>query len=135
MQESRLVLGVSMLHASFIFIVMAMLVGCAGAPTERSAPTEPALGIATKEPSTASPDIQPGDDLAIQEYPVPAGSHPHDVAPAPDGTVWYTAQLSGELGRLDPNTGETRHIPLGSGSSPHGVIVGPDGAPWIKIVV
>jgi virginiamycin B lyase len=37
----------------------------------------------------------------------------------------------GELGRLDPVTGETHHIPLGPGSAPHGVIVGPDGAPWI----
>jgi virginiamycin B lyase len=67
----------------------------------------------------------------IQEYPVPSGSHPHDVAPAPDGTVWYTAQRSGELGRLDPATGETHHIPLGAGSAPHGVIVGPDGAAWV----
>jgi virginiamycin B lyase len=67
----------------------------------------------------------------VQEYPVPPGSHPHDVAPAPDGSVWYTAQNSGELGRLDPVTGETHHIPLGPGSAPHGVIVGPDGAPWI----
>jgi virginiamycin B lyase len=67
----------------------------------------------------------------IEEYLVPAGSHPHDVAPAPDGGVWYTAQASGELGYLDPATGETHHIKLGDGSSPHGVIVGPDGAPWI----
>ncbi len=62
---------------------------------------------------------------------MPAGSHPHDVAPAADGTVWYTAQGSGELGRLDPATGRTRHFPLGTGSAPHGVIVGPDAAPWI----
>jgi virginiamycin B lyase len=62
---------------------------------------------------------------------VPAGSRPHDVAPARDGTVWYTAQASGELGRLDPRTGRTRHVKLGDGSAPHGVIVGPDGAPWI----
>jgi virginiamycin B lyase len=67
----------------------------------------------------------------ITEFPVPPGSHPHDVAPAEDGGVWYTAQHSGELGYLDPETGETRHIPLGAGSAPHGVIVGPDGAPWI----
>jgi virginiamycin B lyase len=69
--------------------------------------------------------------LALREYRVPAGSHPHDVAPAPDGAVWYTAQADGALGRLDPRTGRTRHIPLGEGSAPHGVIVGPDGAPWI----
>jgi virginiamycin B lyase len=67
----------------------------------------------------------------IREYPVPPGSHPHDVAPAPDGAVWYTAQRSGALGKLDPATGKTRHISLGKGSSPHGVIVGPDGAPWV----
>jgi virginiamycin B lyase len=69
--------------------------------------------------------------LRVREYDVPAGSHPHDVAPAPDGSVWYTAQGSGELGRLDPDTGETHHTPLGESSAPHGVIVGPDGAPWV----
>lgn len=79
--------------------------------------------------AAAAPAFAAG--LSIREYPVPPGSHPHDVAPAPDGSVWYTAQHAGALGRLDPATGETRHFPLGPGSSPHGVIVGPDGAPWI----
>jgi virginiamycin B lyase len=69
--------------------------------------------------------------VTLREYPVPAGKGPHDVAPARDGGVWYTAQATGELGWLDPKTGRTRHIALGSGSAPHGVIVGPDGAPWI----
>jgi virginiamycin B lyase len=67
----------------------------------------------------------------VREFRVPAGSHPHDVAPAADGTVWFTAQASGHLGRLDPRTGRTRLVALGEGSAPHGVIVGPDGAPWI----
>jgi virginiamycin B lyase len=67
----------------------------------------------------------------VREYPVPAGSHPHDVAPARDGGVWYTAQGSGALGWLNPKTRRVRHTRLGSGSAPHGVIVGPDGAPWI----
>ncbi|MCI0529946.1 MAG: hypothetical protein L0Y56_21085 [Nitrospira sp.] len=70
-------------------------------------------------------------DPVIHEYPVPEGSHPHDVAPALDGGVWYTAQHSGELGYLDPKTRKTRHIPLGKDSAPHGVIVGPDDAPWV----
>jgi virginiamycin B lyase len=69
--------------------------------------------------------------LRVQEYPVPAGTHPHDVAPAPDGTVWYTAQHTGKLGRLDPETGKTTEVPLGDGSAPHGVIAGPDGAAWV----
>ena len=34
--------------------------------------------------------------LEIAEFPVPRGSGPHDVAPAVDGGVWYTAQRSGE---------------------------------------
>jgi virginiamycin B lyase len=62
---------------------------------------------------------------------VQAGDHPHDVAPAPDGTVWYTGQRAGVLGRLDPKTGGVERIPLGKGSAPHGVIVGPDGAAWV----
>ena len=70
-------------------------------------------------------------EISLQAFPVPAGSRPHDVAPADDGGVWYAAQGLGELGWLDPETGETRHTPLGAGSRPHGVIVGPDGAPWI----
>src|SRR5579859_5028558 len=67
----------------------------------------------------------------VQEFSVPNGSHPHDVAPAPDGGVWFTAQAAGYLGWLDPATGELRQIALGPHSAPHGVIVGPDGAPWI----
>jgi len=68
----------------------------------------------------------------LKEFPVSPGSHPHDVAPVPKGgIVWYTAQASGKLGWLDPNTGSTQEIVLGQGSAPHGVIIGPDGSPWI----
>lgn len=49
---------------------------------------------------------------ALQEYPVLPGSQPHDVAPTPDESVWYAAEGSGELGRLDPAIGETRHLAL-----------------------
>ena len=62
---------------------------------------------------------------------MPTGSRPHDVAPAHDGGVWYTAQNLGELGWLNPDTGETVHISLGSGSRPHGVIVDESGTAWI----
>jgi virginiamycin B lyase len=69
--------------------------------------------------------------FSMKEFQLPSGSRPHDVAPARDGAVWYTAQGQGALGRLDPATGKVEQIPLGAGSAPHGVIVGPDGAPWI----
>jgi virginiamycin B lyase len=87
-----------------------------------------ALAVATALPLEAGTGQ---DRFEVREYRVPAGSHPHDVAPARDGGVWYTAQGSGALGWLNPKTGATRHVSLGAGSAPHGVIVGPDGAPWI----
>jgi len=69
--------------------------------------------------------------MTMQTFPVLAGAGPHDVYPAPDGTVWFTAQSAGKLGRLDPRTGKSDLIALGPGAAPHGVIVGPDGAPRV----
>ncbi len=73
----------------------------------------------------------PAQAAQVKYFAVPNGAHPHDVAPAPDGKVWYTAQHQGALGVLDPRTGATSHIPLGPDSAPHGVIVGPDRAAWV----
>ena len=66
-------------------------------------------------------------------FDVPRGSGPHDVAAAPGvgNPVYFTAQASGKLGILDPQSGKTVEVPLGSGSAPHGVIVGPDGNAWV----
>ncbi|MGH9037073.1 MAG: lyase, partial [Acidimicrobiia bacterium] len=83
--------------------------GCADGDTpDRSAAD-------TTAPSTAP---EAAADPTVERFAVPAGSGPHDVAPAPDGGVWYTAQRVGALGHLDPATGATRHIPLGPGSAP-----------------
>ena len=67
------------------------------------------------------------------DFSVTAGAHPHDVAATrePGGPVYYTAQMTGKLGILDPATGKVDEVPLGRNSAPHGVVVGPDGAPWI----
>jgi len=109
---------------------------CTPANTSRPSPTPDATAIptATASPSaaTAVPTVSGSSvDFVLQEYPVTRGQGPHDVAPARDGGIWYTAQLSGELGWLDPKFGVTKAIKLGAGSAPHGVIVGPDGAPWV----
>ena len=95
----------------------------AGAPDTTSA-------APTSTTSTLPAPI-PVDGLVIQSFAVPAGSRPHDVAPAADGGVWYTAQNAEALGWLDPATGETRHIQLGAGSRPHGVIVDDRGDAWV----
>jgi len=64
-------------------------------------------------------------------YQLPPGAYPHDVAPAPDGSVWISGQRQGFAGRFDPNTGQLEKIPLGPGAAPHGVIIGPDGNAWL----
>ena len=69
--------------------------------------------------------------VAMRTFPVLAGAGAHDVYPAADGTVWFTAQSAGKLGRLDPGTGKSELIALGPSAAPHGVIVGPDGAAWV----
>lgn len=100
---------------------------------DEAGPSAAPVASAGAEPESAVPEPTTVAELTFTEerYAVPAGSHPHDVAPAADGGIWYTAQHTGELGWLDPETGEVQRIPLGSGSAPHGVIVGPDDAAWI----
>jgi virginiamycin B lyase len=88
-------------------------------------------GKSTKRDTTTTNTPATSAPAAVQEFDVPSGSHPHDVAVASDGTVWYTAQNAGKLGHLDPESGRVDEVELGDGSAPHGVIVGPDGAPWI----
>ena len=95
----------------------------------------PATNIQEQQQQLSYAQINHNQNLSkpvLKEFPVLSGSHPHDVAPvANGGIVWYTAQASGKLGWLDPNTGSTHEIALGQGSAPHGVIIGPDDAPWI----
>jgi len=83
-----------------------------------------ASGCAADQPEETSPP-------AAQAYEVVDGSHPHDVAPAIDGGVWFTGQRAGFLGHLNPSTQVLTQVPLGQRSAPHGVIIGPDGAAWV----
>ncbi|HEX5589121.1 MAG TPA: hypothetical protein VFX65_02380 [Candidatus Limnocylindrales bacterium] len=119
-------------------LVAACTSGTSPAPTGTPGGT-PAL---PSGPATASPTLAPGATagpttdpppalVAMSTFGVPAGSHPHDVAPAADGGIWYTAQATGTLGWLDPVTRDIVETRLGSGSAPHGVIVGPDDAAWV----
>jgi virginiamycin B lyase len=131
------------------FALALVLVFAAGCTTGSSASGSPPAAtltsspVASGTPATSTPSSTEGTStpetpsaaaspiLRLREFALPAGSGPHDVAPAADGGVWYTGQHNGTLGWLDPDSGEVREIPLGGGSAPHGVIVGPDGAPWI----
>ena len=111
---------------------LASLVGLAAALT-LAAPACGQPSPAPQQQPSAQPQAPPRADLPanVRVFPVPAGSRPHDVAPAPDGKIWYTGQRRGTLGILDPDTGQVREVALGEGSAPHGVIQGPDGAAWV----
>lgn len=69
----------------------------------------------------------------MQSWPLntPSRTGIHDLAPAPDGGVWFSAQRSGHLGWFEPKSAKVELVALGRGSSPHGVIQGPDRAAWL----
>jgi len=75
--------------------------------------------------------LHPARAADVKYYQLPSDAYPHDVAPAPDGAVWYTGQRKGILGRFDPKSGKNEEIALGQGSAPHGVVVAPDGGVWV----
>jgi virginiamycin B lyase len=68
----------------------------------------------------------------IKQWQVPTpGSRPHDPLAGKDGAIWYTGQLSGKLGRLDPKTGEIKEYPLKTPQTgPHGLVEDKDGNIW-----
>lgn len=82
-------------------------------------------------PLAATLPARPAGRMQGWKLATPRSTGIHDVAPAPDGGVWFTAQATGHLGWFEPSTGRTDLIALGRGSSPHGVVEGPDHAAWI----
>jgi virginiamycin B lyase len=70
--------------------------------------------------------------VTLQAWQVPTpGSRPHDPLGARDGSLWYTGQLTGKLGRIDPNTGAIREYSLKSPhTGPHGLMEDARGNIW-----
>jgi virginiamycin B lyase len=92
----------------------------AGACTAEREPRASRAGSASAAPGTS-----------LVQLPLPAGAGPHDVAPARDGGIWFTAQAGGYLGHLQPGRGAVTRVALGDGSRPHGVITASDGTAWV----
>jgi len=93
-----------------------------------------ALALLTVGASVAAWPLRArSDSHAVRSWPLATRQRTgiHDVAPAPDGGVWFTAQQSGHLGWFDPASGKVELVALGSGSAPHGVIPGRDNAAWV----
>ena len=90
-----------------------------------------ALGAAALSITLPRPAFAQAGRLQSWPLKAPRRTGIHDVAPAPDGGVWFSAQASGHLGHFDPAKGTTELIALPGPSSPHGVIQGPDKAAWL----
>jgi virginiamycin B lyase len=92
-----------------------------------------ALGAIAAIASSFSLPLAAQGQQRLQSWPLnaPRRTGIHDIAPAPDGGVWFSAQASGHLGYFHPGSGKTELIDLGMNSAPHGVIQGPDKAAWL----
>jgi virginiamycin B lyase len=77
----------------------------------------------------AAAPFSAGAQSRFRRFPV--GEYPHDASPGPNGTVYYAAQRTGNLGILDPKTGKIERVPLGPGSAPHGVVTAPGDVAWL----
>lgn len=108
-----------------IVVVLVSLSSCTGDPGSGSG--TPATPTVTSQSTQDTPAAGP----RLETFRLTDGAGPHDVAPAADGGVWFTAQHAGYLGHVDPDDGTVTQVPLGAGSRPHGVIVDADGAAWV----
>src|SRR5262249_20196571 len=86
--------------------------------------TQSRIKNSPERPGPAAVVIPGPVEAAIKLWPVPTpGSRPHDPLATRDGAIWYTGQLSGKLGRLDPKTGAIKEYPLKTPQTgPHGLI-------------
>ncbi len=107
-------------------------------PTTTSAPA-PTTTTSTRAPrptSTTSTTAKPkaaGDrcaSLAVTDVPLSAaGGKPTDLAPAPDGAIWFTDTGASAIGRLAPD-GTVRMFPLSAGRDASSIAIGPAGDVW-----
>jgi sugar lactone lactonase YvrE len=68
----------------------------------------------------------------IREAPV--GDEPHSLAPAPDGAIWVTNQMSDEVVVLDRSSGKIeRRIGLPYASQPRAIAFGPNGKAYVSL--
>ena len=63
-------------------------------------------------------------------YPLADPGLLRDIAPGPDGNVWYVRKGPDKIGRVTP-AGVTTEFSVGSGKALEGISPGPDGAVWV----
>jgi hypothetical protein len=72
----------------------------------------------------------------LQQFAISTpASEPTEIAPAPDGNVWFTQSGTNQVAALDPATGLISEItPVSVDSGPRGITDGADGNLWVAQV-
>jgi virginiamycin B lyase len=68
-------------------------------------------------------------DGRVVRYPIPTGgSNPLGITVGGDGNLWFTENVTGGIGRLNPTTGVITEFPAPNPTD--GITLGPDGNIW-----
>lgn len=114
--------------------VLQMMINFDGAGPQEQLPalSEYLIRSFPERPRPAAVIIEGPVQATIRQFPVMTlGSRPHDPLATKDGAIWYTGQLSGKLGRVDPRTGLVKEYPLKTPhTGPHGLVEDRDGNIW-----
>ena len=107
------------------------MVDLSGAPNARDEITG---YLATHFPPNErrAPKLVPGPQrIAFKEWRTPTlGSRSRDPIQAADGTIWYAAQWTNRIGRIDPATGAIKEYGLPANAMPHTVTLDAKGNVW-----
>ena len=78
------------------------------------------------------PTLVPGEaSIMFREWKVPTlGQRSRDPVQTPDGSIWWAGQWGNLVGRINPETGETREYTLPEGAKPHSVTPDQEGNIW-----
>ena len=61
-----------------------------------------------QQPQQSRPPVRSDLGANVRVFDVPPGSRPHDVAPAPDGRIWYTGQRAARSASSTPRPARSR---------------------------
>jgi len=93
-----------------------------------------ALGASSNLSGPAASAVQRSAELPPiklkTEFTVPGDSpYPGAITKGPDGNLWFTLAVAGEIGRITPS-GSVTEFPASKNTSPQVIVSGPDGNMW-----
>jgi glucose/arabinose dehydrogenase len=98
----------SHLRRAGALVAAALLAACTASSTTTTA--SQSAPSASSPPPSATESAEPRTGTIVAE-PVASGlEHPAAFVVAPDGTIFYGERLTGEIRRIDPETGKDTHV-------------------------